>query len=136
MLPMGLAGILLVVLIVLFRPRGGGEALVQSNLRAALAAARQVRQDGGSFAGATALRLRQAEPDLLFIDPDESSNDPGVISVFASPSVWAGAARSTSGTCYWIRATLDGSTTFGSGTDCTGEAARAASGSAWPAAGS
>jgi hypothetical protein len=136
MLPMGAAGILLIVLIVLFRPRGGGEALVQSNLRRAVAAARQVRRDEGSFAGATALRLRLARPDLLFIDPDESSNHPDVISVFASTSLWAGAARSSSGACFWIRATADGTTTYGSGPDCTGEAARAASRPVWPAVGS
>ncbi|HZP89502.1 MAG TPA: hypothetical protein VFC04_00715 [Actinomycetota bacterium] len=135
-LPMAFAGVVLIALIVLFRPRAGGEAEVRASLRTALAAARTVRERDGSFAGATALRLRQEAPGVLFIDPDEASNNPRVVSVFASASVWAGAARAESGTCYWIRASAEGATTYGTGSDCTGEAARRASRPAWPAPGS
>lgn len=133
MLPIAASGIVLIVLVVLFRPRAGGEAVVQSNLHAAVDAALSIGRQESSLAGAGALRMRQAVPDLLFIDPDESSNDPAVVSVFASSSVWAGAARASSGACYWIRTTLDGTTTYGTGPDCTGAAARAASETAWPA---
>jgi len=135
MLPIAAFGMVLIVLVVLFRPRPGGEAVVQSNLRAAVDAAVSIGRQEGSLAGAGALRMRRAVPDLLFIDPDESSNDPAVVSVFASSSVWAGAARASSGACYWIRATLDGTTTYGSGPDCTGKAAALARRSSWPAAG-
>jgi hypothetical protein len=130
--PMAAAGLLLVVLILLFRPRGGGQAVVRSNLRAALAAARSIERDRGSLAAATTLALRRAEPGLTFIDPDESSNDPYVISVYWSDAEWAAAARAESGTCLWIRATATGGTTFGAGSDCTGEAARAARSGRWP----
>jgi len=132
MLPIAAAGVLLIILIVLFRPRAGGEAVVQSNLRTAVDAALSIGREEGSLAGAGALRMRQAVPNLLFIDPDESSNDPAVVSVFSSSSAWAGAARASSGACYWIRTTLGGSTTYGTGADCTGKAALAASRSSWP----
>ncbi|MFB3738482.1 MAG: hypothetical protein ACE14W_05915 [Candidatus Velamenicoccus archaeovorus] len=57
------------------------------------------------------------------------------MSVYASGSVWAAANRADTGTCYWVRLDHDGTATFGTGADCTGDAARAASDPAWPSTG-
>jgi hypothetical protein len=122
----------LLVLIVLNRPAAhrASEFAARHNLRTALTAAEAVRSAEGSFAAASALRTRQAEPDLLFIGPDEASNNPDVISVFANDSAWAAATRAETGTSFWLRARPDRPTVYGS--DCTGQAAAAAALAAWP----
>lgn len=123
--PLAAASAVLVVLIFLNRPSAerASEFTARDNLRTALAAAEAVRQEEGTFAAATALRLREVESDLLFIDPDQASNNSEVISVFASGAVWAAAARAETGACFWVQARPDRSTAFGTGTDCSGEAA-------------
>jgi len=123
--PLAAVSTLLVALIFLNRPDAerASEFTARDNLRTALDAAEAVRQEEGTFAAATALRLREVESDLLFIDPDQASNNSEVISVFASGSVWAAAARAETGACFWVRARPDRSTAFGTGTDCSGEAA-------------
>jgi len=122
---MAAASVVLLVLILLNRPAAerASEFTARDNLRTALAAAEIVRDQEGTFTAASALRLRQAEPDLLFIDPDEASNNAEVISVLATDSMWAAAARAETGACFWVRARPDRSTAFGTGTDCSGEAA-------------
>lgn len=123
--PLAAAGAVLVALIFLNRPSAerASEFTARDNLRAALDAAEAVRQEEGTFAAATALRLRGVETDLLFIDPDQASNNSEVISVFASGSVWAAAARAETGACFWVRALPDRPPAYGTGTDCSGEAA-------------
>ena len=136
MIPVIVAGVSLVVLIVLNRPTGGagGSSATQANLRIALAAAKTIETGGGSYADATPLALGQGEPSLVFIGGDEASNDPNVISVSLAPTLWVGAARSSSGTCYWIRDDLAQGTAFGTSTDCAADHLRTATGSAngWP----
>jgi len=134
LLPMALGGLLLIALIIDFRPtvRRNADALVQSNLRAAMAAARDIRDAEGSFAAARPLRLREELPDLLFIDPDESSNEPGIVSVYADAQTWAGAARADTGECFWIRIGTTGDPELGTDTDCSGDEVSIASGNGWP----
>ncbi len=129
--PIAALGVLLIVLILVFRPRvdPGAAAIAQRNLRTALAAAERIRDERGSFAAASTLPMRDAAPDLLFIDPDQASNDPGVISVSATDTAWAGAARASDGTCFWIRAQASGPTVTGIGSDCSGDVASTAEGS-------
>ena len=136
LLPMALGGLLLIALIIAFRPtvRRNADALVQSNLRAAMTAARDIRDAQGSFAAARPLRLREQLPNLLFIDPDESSNEPGIVSVYAATDTWAGAARADTGECFWIRIREAGDPEVGTGTDCSGDAVSTASGNGWPEA--
>ncbi|HEX9122841.1 MAG TPA: hypothetical protein VF984_05710 [Actinomycetota bacterium] len=133
-IPIGLACVLLLTLILLNRPiaERASEVTARQNLRRAVDAAVRIQTQEGTLAVATKQRLKTTESDLLFIDPDEASNDPGIISVFTSGSVWAAANRADTGTCYWVRLDHQGSTTFGTGADCTGDAARAASDPAWP----
>jgi hypothetical protein len=129
-------GILLVVLVIVFRPvaRTGAVAFAQGNLRTAADAARRVADAEGSFEVATALRMR-AEPelgDLLLIDPDTSSNDSEIVSVFATEVAWTGAVRADTGDCFWVRLEASGATVYGTGTDCSAEEASEAAPGAWP----
>jgi hypothetical protein len=134
LLPMALGGLLLIALIIAFRPtvKRHADALVQSNLRAAMGAALDIRDAEGSFTAAQPLRLREALPDLLFIDPDESSNEPGIVSVFTAADTWAGAARADTGECFWIRVGTSGDPELGTGTDCSGDQVSTAHGNGWP----
>lgn len=133
MIPMAALGILLIVLIVLFRPRTDPQAaaVAQRNLRTALAAATTIADERGTLAAATTQPLHRAVPDLLFIDPDQASNAPEVISVLATDRAWTGAARAVDGTCYWIRTEASGATITGTGSICSGQDASTATGGAW-----
>jgi hypothetical protein len=133
---LGVGSIALVVLILAFRPvaRTGAVAYAQGNLRAAAGAARQVAEDEGSLGAATALRMR-AQPevsDLLFIDPDTSSNDSEIVSVLATDGAWTGAARADTGECFWVRVQATGETLYGTGTDCSADEASVAPATVWP----
>jgi hypothetical protein len=133
---MAAGGVLLVVLVFAFRPlaRSGAVAYTQSNLRAAAEAARRIADTDGSLADATALGMRDGAglDDLLFIDPDTASNDPEIVSVYAQPDRWTGAARADTGGCFWIRVEAGGRTVLGTGTDCSAEEAAVASAGGWP----
>lgn len=131
---MGAASVVLLILILVNRPAAerATEFTARDNLRTALSLAETIRSQEGSFSQATALALRRADPDLLFIDPDEASNNSEVISVYASDPLWAAAVRAETGACYWLRIRPGGSPLFGSGSDCTGLAARSGAPSAWP----
>ncbi|MGZ8612893.1 MAG: hypothetical protein ACXWX0_11570 [Actinomycetota bacterium] len=133
---MAVGGILLVALVIVFLPvaRTGAVAFAQGNLRTAAEAARRVADAEGSFEVATALRMR-AEPelgDLLLIDPDTSSNDSEIVSVFATAVSWTGAVRADTGDCFWVRLETSGATVYGTGTDCSAEEASEAAPGAWP----
>jgi hypothetical protein len=126
----------LVVLVIAFRPvaRTGAIAFAQQNLRTAAEAARRVAETEGSLEAATPLRLRE-EPEvgnLLFIDPDTSSNDSEIVSVRATPFAWTGAARADTGECFWVRLEAAGGTVYGTGTDCSAEEASEAAPGVWP----
>ncbi len=136
LLAMGAGGIALVVLVIAFRPvaRSGAVAFVQQNLRTAASAAQRVAEAEGSLQGATALRMgAEADvSDLLFIDPDTSSNDSEIVSVLATEVAWTGAARADTGDCFWVRVEATGETLYGTGTDCSAEEASQAAPGAWP----
>jgi hypothetical protein len=129
-------GVLLVVLVIASRPvaRTGAVAYAQANLRTVAEVAERVGSDEGSLAIATRERLgrEQVLEDLLLIDPDQSSNDPEIVSVLATDSAWTGSARAETGACFWIRVERDGRTVFGTGTDCSAEAASVAEANGWP----
>jgi hypothetical protein len=129
-------GVLLVVLVVLFRPvaRTGAVAYAQSNLRTVAETAERVAADEGSLAAPTRqrLELEDALSDLLLIDPDQASNDSEVVSVSASDQAWTGSARADTGECFWIRVLPSGETVLGTGTDCSGEEAALAEPNGWP----
>jgi len=134
-LAMAAGGILLIVLVFVFRPlaRSGAVAYAQSNLRAAAEAAKAIAEADGSLEAATALRMREVSglDDLLLIDPDTASNDSEIVSVWAQPDRWTGAARADTGACYWIRVEPSGGTVVGTGTDCSAEEASEAPPGRW-----
>ena len=140
MIPLVVAGVVLVALVIAFRPvaRTGAVAFAQANLRKAAEAAETVATADGSLADATRQRLAAegSVDDLLLIDPDQSSNDPEVVSVLATDAAWTGSVRAETGECFWIRvrAASDSGfgTVFGTGTDCSAEEASAATPRAWP----
>jgi len=133
--PLVVGGILLVVLVLLFRPvaRTGAVAYAQANLRRAAEAAEDLATDGSlADADREMLAARGVVDDLLLIDPDQSSNDPEVVSVLATRGAWTGAARAETGECFWIRVAASGGTVYGTGTDCSADAASAAPPGTWP----
>src|SRR5262245_34851022 len=140
MIPLVVTGILLVVLVIAFRPvaRTGAVAFAQTNLRKAAEAAETVAAADGSLADATRERLNSEDSvaDLLLIDPDQSSNDPEVISVMATDAAWTGSVRAETGECFWIRLHAGSGSGFGTvmgtGTNCSAEEASAATPGAWP----
>ena len=139
-IPLAVAGIVLYVLVLVFRPvaRTGAVAYAQANLRKAADAAEAVAAADGSLAAATRTRLNDegSVADLLMIDPDQSSNDPEVVSVLATEGAWTGSVRAETGECFWIRLRSGSGSGFGTvvgtGTNCSAEEASAATPGAWP----
>ncbi len=134
MVPIALAASLLLVLIFANRPvaERASEFTARHNLRTALEAARGIERRTGTLATADTLAMRDAASDLAFTDPDLASNNPEVISVFASDGVWTAAARAETGACFWIRTDATGAVATGRGSDCTGDAARSETPRPWP----
>ena len=133
--PLVLGGILLVVLVLVFRPvaRTGAVAYAQANLRRAAEAAEDLATDGSlADADREMLAALGVVDDLLLIDPDQSSNDPEVVSVLATRGAWTGSARAETGECFWIRVAASGGTVYGTGTDCSADEASAARPGTWP----
>lgn len=137
--PQVVGGVVLVVLVLVFRPvaRTGAVAYAQANLRRTAEAARDLATDG-SLADADREMLAAAGvvDDLLLIDPDQSSNDPEVVSVLATRGAWTGSARAETGECFWIRVAAGAGGSFGTvvgtGTDCSADEASAAPPGSWP----
>jgi hypothetical protein len=136
---LAVGGILLVTLVIAFRPvaRTGAVAYAQSNLRKVAAAAERVQAQEGTFGDATRQRLALDDDleDLLLIDPDQSSNDSEVVSVLAADGSWTGSARADTGECFWIRLEGGGgssATILGTGSDCSAEEASLAEARGWP----
>ena len=137
-LPLAVGGIVLVVLVLVFRPvaRTGAVAYTQANLRRAAEAAEHLARDGSlADADRQTLTAEGVVDDLLLIDPDQSSNDPEVVSVLATEAAWTGSARAETGECFWVRvaAGAGGSlgTVYGTGTDCSADEASTAEPGAW-----
>jgi hypothetical protein len=133
--PLVVGGVMLVVLVLVFRPvaRTGAVAYAQGNLRRAAEAAEDLATDGSlADADREMLTARGVVDDLLLIDPDQSSNDPEVVSVLATRGAGTGSARAETGECFWIRVAPSGGTVYGTGTDCSADEASAAPPGTWP----
>jgi hypothetical protein len=132
--PVSVVGAALLILIFTNRPAAerASEFTARHNLRTSLAAARSIAERDGSFAAANTVGMRSEASDLAFTDPDLSSNNPDVISVYATDGLWAAAARAETGACFWIRTDRSGRVDTGRGSDCTGDAASSGRPVAWP----
>ena len=117
----------------------------QSSLRIALVAAKTMYTDNDNYATANeavATGLPTVEPSLTYNAAGAASTGPNNVSVAISnvvagdSQIWAGAAKSDSGKCFWIKDVAVGTpgagTFFDSGATCTGTAALAAAGNKFP----
>jgi hypothetical protein len=106
-----------------------------ANMQAELTANQSIRNamqlaaESGSFAAVTAGTLGAAEPSFTYVAG--ASGNPNTVSVAATDSGVGLAVASTSGTCLYAFVQMSG-TTYGTGSVCTGEAARSASDPSWP----
>ena len=95
----------------------------------AVQAVQMLYGQGGSFADVTPQSLKAFEPTFTY--STAASTGPNAVSVDSSSAGVGLAVRSASGTCLYAHVTAS-TTTYGSGSTCTGEAALDASEAAWP----
>jgi type IV pilus assembly protein PilA len=109
------------------------DKVAQTSLRNALSDAKVIYTDNNSYSGATATPMHTAEPALNFVDDPTLSTDAKTISVKVTATTWAGAAKSASGTCFYIYDPGNAPVEYGSGTaaNCDGTHAAGATGSSW-----
>ena len=117
---------------------GGGSQADQSTqqlLEQAATSARTIDSTTGSMTRANSLALAPSFPSITFKQAFDPSTGPSELSLAITPTTWAAASLSNSGTCWWIKvdAATDGAT-FGTGDTCTGQSAVAATETQWPAA--
>jgi hypothetical protein len=105
-----------------------GDVEAQTNLNLALTTAKTAFVEAGSYGSAGYGQLSALDPALTYIDGSGASTGPKVVSVEATEQAWGAAVLSSSGTCFFIRDVAGGSTAYGSGEPCTGEAAMGATG--------
>lgn len=107
----------------------------QSSLRNALTAAKTIYTDTQSYTGATPAAMEAVEPSLTYVATGAVSANQNTVSVNdTAAGVFAAAAMSASGTCYWIKENVATGTTYGSTTtaaDCTGTLAAGAANPTW-----
>jgi type IV pilus assembly protein PilA len=107
----------------------------QSSLRNALTAAKTIYTDSQSYTAADATAMKSVEPSLNYVATGVASTNQNTVSVNnTAAGVFAAAAMSASGTCYWIKEDVSAGTTYGSTTtaaNCTGTAAAGAAATAW-----
>jgi hypothetical protein len=128
-----LGSIFLLVEIFAHRPIANDISRSEHALNEALRRAEAIQVSAGSFADADADGLSHgADGELTFLGPDDGSSGPGRVSVYASTDVWAASVRAQTGTCFSIKRTLEGTTTYLiSDGGCTGREALAAVDDRW-----
>ena len=105
------------------------DAVTADSAERALTAARVAIGANGNLADASPEQLTQIDPGLTYVVGP--SAQPQVVSVASTRKAWAAAVMSSSGTCFYLRLAAGDSVTYGTGLDCTGTAALAASGPSW-----
>jgi hypothetical protein len=99
-----------------------------------LTAAKTIYADAQSYATAEGAGLTAVEPSLTYQAKGTASggqNDISADGTTTNSNMWSAAALSASGTCFWIKDDLSTGTKYGTGTPCTGTAARAAAATKW-----
>jgi hypothetical protein len=102
------------------------DAEAQTAVRNAVVAAKVAFTDSNSYAGVTPVVLSKIEPSFQYISG--ASTGSSVVSVATTPTDLGLAVMSGSGTCFYVHLSDAGADAFGSGQQCTGSAALAASG--------
>ena len=107
----------------------------QSSLRNSLTAAKTIYTDSQNYTNATTTELNAQEPNITHVAAGTASTGFKEVSVSTTADSYAAAAKSKTGTCFYIKEVATGGTTYGkSDTDaCTGTQAvsSASSSSAW-----
>ncbi|MFQ5558172.1 MAG: type II secretion system protein [Acidimicrobiales bacterium] len=106
----------------------------QSALRAAQVTALVIFTDSGDFSGVTAAELGASEPAYVWSGATASGNDSTISHATSTDNgQWGAAAKSASGTCFYIRLRANASTLYGSSGSaaCTGAQALTVTGSGW-----
>jgi type IV pilus assembly protein PilA len=101
----------------------------QSSLRNALTAAKTIYTDTQIYTSATAAAVRKVEPSLTYAATGTASTGQNNVSVNGNGGVFAAAALSASGTCYFIKEDVTVGVRYGSTAtpaNCTGTNAAAA----------
>ena len=96
----------------------GTDAEAEEATRIALAAARVALAGSGSFLAAEPAILSALQPGFTFVDGPSTTST--IVSVAADRRVWVAAVLGPSGTCFWVRAHLDGTAETGTSSACTG----------------
>lgn len=128
---MALGGIVLIVEIFANRNLADTIGHAQHTLRQAQAGAELIQSRTGSFERANAEELAQDLPELAFREAGDASFGLDVVSVSASETTWAAAVQARPGACFYLRLDMGSDPRYGSGSECTGEAALAAEDSRW-----
>jgi type IV pilus assembly protein PilA len=102
----------------------------QSSLRNSLTAAKTIYTDSQNYTLATPSELNNQEPNISHVAAGTASTGFKEVSVATTTDSFSAAAKSASGTCFWIKEDTGG-TKYGTGATCTGTAAAAAAGHAW-----
>jgi hypothetical protein len=98
----------------------------QTGLRDALVAAKILFTDTDDYSGVSVEAMAGVEPSLNYVESTVSSTGPNEISIYTDGGmIYAAAALSDSGDCYYMRDNALSPTTFGKGSKdaCTGQAA-------------
>jgi type IV pilus assembly protein PilA len=103
----------------------------QASLRNALVAAKSIYTDKQDYAQAiktgSADPLEAVEPSLDYAVTGTASTGPNVVSTGNSGTgIWYGAAKSDSGTCFYIKDDVSSGTSYATGSTCTATAAASA----------
>lgn len=125
------AGVFVIVEILAHQPLHNAIGLAQESLRRAQTVAERVGSDTGAFSAADADGLAEALPALTFRDGSEPSTGVRDVSVSASEDEWAAAVAARPEACFYLRLEIGADPRFGSGSECTGEAARSAEDARW-----
>jgi hypothetical protein len=130
-----ISSVVLLVEIFANRPIATTIGHAQFDLRAAEAAALETRSSTGSFVGANAAGLNQADLHdgrLRVVGPDEESSGLDEVSVYADETTWAVAVSATPGACFYLRLDADrDEPLYGVGTTCTAREALGSEESRW-----
>lgn len=128
---LALGGIVLIVEIFANRNLANTIGHAQHTLRQAQAGAELIRSRTGSYEEANADELAQDLPELAFREAGDGSFGLDVVSVSASETTWAAAVQARPGACFYIRMDIGSDPRYGSGSECTGEAALEAEDTRW-----
>jgi len=116
--------------------RGAQDVAAKESASLALKAAKGIFADDDSYVGATPAAISAAETSVTYVDGATASNGHLVASVnVPNPSAFVASVYSESGTCFFIRDDLTGTTyaTLNTGTaDCYAANVAVVFGASWP----